>query len=431
MDIQVRLFRGRVRSHFSIIILAAGLLCLWSSQAMAQAATPDKEITDTPSFIVDLVEKTELKQEQVEQMRSGGAGWGNIMISARLAERIAADSEGALTFDEALEGVLKSRAEGKGFGQIAHENDLKLGRVLGDEETPDATNPPPFIVDLVEKTELTQEQVEQMRSGGAGWGNIMISTRLAERIAADSEGVLTFDDALAGVLKSRTEKKGFGQIAHENDLKLGRVLGGEDGTANATNQPPFIADLVEKSELTPEQVEQMRSGGAGWGNIMISTRLAERIAADSEGLLTFDEALAGVLKSRAEGKGFGQIAHENDLKLGRVVGGGNDGTPDGSNPPPFIADLVEKTELTPEQVEQMRIGGAGWGNIMISTRLAERIAADSEGVLTFDEALEGVLESRAEDKGFGEIAALSEKAVTKQLLLRRLPGQKKPAPIRI
>jgi hypothetical protein len=122
-------------------------------------------------------------------------------------------------------GVLESRAEGKGYGQIAHNNDLKLGRVLsGKDNTPDSTNPPPFITDLVENTELKQEQVDQMRSGGAGWGNIMIATRLAERIAADSEGVLTFDEALADVLKARAEGKGFEQIANENDLKLGRVL---------------------------------------------------------------------------------------------------------------------------------------------------------------------------------------------------------------
>ncbi len=234
MNTTVRLFWTKVRNlmlkrtfrpHFNIILLLTVLLCFWGPQAMAQPGPLDTEVTNPPPFIADLVENTELTQEQVEQMRSDGAGWGNIMIAARLAERIAADSDGLLTFDEALANVLNARAEGKGFGQIAHENDLKLGRVLGDEETPDATNPPPFIADLVENTELTQEQVEQMRSDGAGWGNIMIAARLAERIAADSDGVLTFDEALANVLDARAEGKGFGQIANEHDLKLGHVLG--------------------------------------------------------------------------------------------------------------------------------------------------------------------------------------------------------------
>jgi len=174
----------------------------------------------------------------------------------------------------------------------------------------EVTNPPPFITRLIEitqlrLTQLRQEQMEQMRSEGAGWGNIMIATRLAERIAADSDSLLTFDKALAYVLIARTEGKGFGEIANEN---------------------PFIEQLVDITKLTPEQVEQMRTNGAGWGNIMIATRLAERIAADSadsKDELTFTEALTSVLDARAEKKGFGLIAHENDLKLGRIVGNGN------------------------------------------------------------------------------------------------------------
>jgi len=226
------------RPHFHIILLLTGFLCFWSPQAMAQPNPLDTEVTVPPPFITELVEKTELTEEQVEQMRSSGFGWGNIMIATRLAERIAADSDGVLTFDEALASVLSARAEGKGFGQIANENDLKLGRVLGNEDTPDATNPPPFITELVEKTELTEEQVEQMRSSGFGWGNIMIATRLAERIAADSDGVLTFDETLASVLSARAEDKGFGQIANENDLKLGRVIGEGNKIAAAASDAP-------------------------------------------------------------------------------------------------------------------------------------------------------------------------------------------------
>jgi hypothetical protein len=188
----------------------------------------------------------------VEQIRSDGAGWGNIMIAARLAEQIAADSGGVLTFDAALANVLDARAEGKGFGQIANENDLKLGRVVGNEETPDATNPPPFIAELVENTELTQEQVEQIRSDGAGWGNIMITTRLAEQIAADSDGLLTFDEALANVLDARAEVKGFGQIAHENDLKLGRVVGKGNKNASAASDAPEIVEAGAGPEASIE-----------------------------------------------------------------------------------------------------------------------------------------------------------------------------------
>lgn len=128
------------KPHVILIVLLTGLLCFWSAQAMAQTPeeptppepTPTEPTPmDPPAFITELVESTELTQEQVVQMRSDGLGWGNIMIATRLAERIAADSEGTLTFADALAGVLSARAEGKGFGQIANENDLKLGRVLG------------------------------------------------------------------------------------------------------------------------------------------------------------------------------------------------------------------------------------------------------------------------------------------------------------
>ncbi len=143
MNTTVRLFWTKVRNlmlkttfrpRFNIILLLTGLLCFWGLQAMAQPGPLDTELTNPPPFIAELVETTELTQEQVEQMRSDGAGWGNIMIAARLAERIAADSVGSdevLTFDKALDKVLDTRVEGKGFGQIANENDLKLGRVVG------------------------------------------------------------------------------------------------------------------------------------------------------------------------------------------------------------------------------------------------------------------------------------------------------------
>jgi hypothetical protein len=128
------------------------------------------------------------------------------------------------------------------------------------------------------------------------------------------------------VLDGRAQGKGFGQIAHEHDLKVGSVLEGED-SPNGSSQPRFISDLVEKTELTQEQVDQIRSDGAGWGNIMISTRLAERIAADSvdPDKLTFAEALDNVLTARADGMGFGEIAHEHDLKVGPLVSGGKKG----------------------------------------------------------------------------------------------------------
>lgn len=95
-----------------------------------------------------------------------------------------------------------------------------------DEENTNASNPPAYIHDLVEGSDLTREQVDQMRANGAGWGNIKIAAYLAEAIAAksaDTDTPLKFDDALALVLAARAEDMGFGEIAKENDLKIGQL----------------------------------------------------------------------------------------------------------------------------------------------------------------------------------------------------------------
>jgi len=256
------------------LLVILGLLCLGTSQTLAQTTDTSQTVTDQtppvvadqdspeegmaagtnpPPFVVRLLEDTEFKPEQLDQMRTGGAGWGSIRIMVLLAERMAADSEGAKTFDEALAEILAARAAGKGFGQIAGENGLQVGETIrsrnrqrddalqdgssseGDTEgdvegdalepeTPAGTNPPPFIVKLLESTELGQEQLDQMRSGGAGWGNIRIMVLLAERMAADSEGAKTFEDALAEILAARAAGKGLGEIAGENGLQVGETI---------------------------------------------------------------------------------------------------------------------------------------------------------------------------------------------------------------
>jgi len=227
----------KFKQHYILILLLTGLLCFWCVEAMAQTPEAETQVTDPPDFITELIEKTELTQKQADQMRTDGTDWGHIVIATLLAERIAADSD-ALAFDAALAEVLSALADGKDFGQIANENDLKLGRVLGNQDSSNSNNPPPFITQLMEKTKLRQEQMEQMRNEGAGWGNIMIATRLAERIAADSKGELTFDEALTSVLDARAEGKGFGQIAHQNELKVGRVVGNGNKTSAAFSYGP-------------------------------------------------------------------------------------------------------------------------------------------------------------------------------------------------
>ena len=250
------MLKAKFKSYFGLAVLLVGLFCLCGTQAMAQPPAepdpPEVEVSGTPPFIAELVDETELTLEQVEQMQSSGAGWGNIMIATYLAEQIAANSpaEAKLTFEQALAIVLDARAQGKGFGQIAHENDLKVGEVVEGEDSPNGSSRPRYIAELVEKTELTQEQVDQMRGDGAGWGNIMIATRIAERIAADNpkDPKLTFEEALDGVLSARAEGMGFGDIAHENDLKLGPLVSRGKKGPSTVPEPPGPEGALVRSQ---------------------------------------------------------------------------------------------------------------------------------------------------------------------------------------
>ena len=92
-------------------------------------------------------------------------------------------------------------------------------------ETPNSANPPAYIRKMVEDQVLTQEQVDTLRTGGYGWGEVRIATRLAQQMVANSAEGLTFEDALAQVTAARAAGKGFGQIAAENNLKIGQLVG--------------------------------------------------------------------------------------------------------------------------------------------------------------------------------------------------------------
>ncbi len=255
----------------ALVLLVAGVVCTWPAQVMAQTTEPpDTEVTEPlpeeaggddaqtpstanpPGYIGELLKAGDLKQEQVDTMRADGWGWGEIRIATRLAQQMVTNSTTGLTFDDALAQVMIARAEGKGFGQIAAENNLKVGQLVGarkagdtqkgsaaqkgsktqatdtdgqEAQTPSTAHPPAYIGELLKNGDLKQEQVDQMRAAGWGWGAIRIATRLAQQMVANSITGLTFDDALAQVMAARAEGKGFGQIAADNNVKVGQLVG--------------------------------------------------------------------------------------------------------------------------------------------------------------------------------------------------------------
>ncbi|MCL5280556.1 MAG: hypothetical protein M1376_11680 [Planctomycetes bacterium] len=218
-------------------------------------------------------------------------------------------------------------------------------------EAPSTANPPTYIGELLKAGDLTQEQVDQMRTAGYGWGEIRLATLLARQIvAANTDGTLTFADALKQVTDARAAGKGFGQIAADNNLKIGGLVGKRNAAGNAqkgsaapkgnkvqaqiqaenvdgdeevgpdpAHPPAFITKLVENQVVTQEQVNTMLASGYGWGEVRIATLLSQELANNSGGTLTFADALKQVMDARAAGKGFGQIAAENNLKIGDLV----------------------------------------------------------------------------------------------------------------
>jgi hypothetical protein len=97
---------------------------------------------------------------------------------------------------------------------------------------------------------------------------------------------------------------------------------------SSDNQPSYIDELVKNSQLTQKQVDNMRKNGQSWGNIKINTRIAQQIASkntdpDKTYEQKYQEALNHVLQQRSAGRGYGNIANENNMKLGSVMGDGN------------------------------------------------------------------------------------------------------------
>lgn len=156
------------------------------------------------------------------------------------------------------------------FAQTAEEPEIENpDPVAVEEETANADNPPPFIHDLVENSDLTTEQVDLMRAEGYGWGNIKLATELAEKIAAQSqETPLTFDEALTKIMDDRSQDIGFGEIAAKYGLKIGELtrVSKQEQTANAEGmaekpgkpEKPVKVEKMEKPERseTPQKAEK-------------------------------------------------------------------------------------------------------------------------------------------------------------------------------
>lgn len=121
------------KANYVLIFIVSFSLVLLTGAAQSQEA--QNSLDSQPSYVDELIESSQLTQGQVDNMRKGGESWGNIRITARMAEQIAAknsDSEKTAEqkYQEALNYVLQQRAAGKGYGNIANDNNISLGSVM-------------------------------------------------------------------------------------------------------------------------------------------------------------------------------------------------------------------------------------------------------------------------------------------------------------
>ncbi len=127
----------------------------------------------------------------------------------------------------------------------------------------------------------------------------------------------------------------------------------QEDPESSGNQPSYIDELVESSQLTQGQVDNMKKGGESWGNIRITARMAEQIAAknsdpEKTAEQKYQEALNYVSQQRAAGKGYGTIANENNFSLGSVMR--NDNATQNQQ--------KDKTQLENQNKEKKQIGNS-------------------------------------------------------------------------
>lgn len=89
----------------------------------------------------------------------------------------------------------------------------------------------------------------------------------------------------------------------------------EDDTTGPHVDPQRITDLAERFDVDESTVTDMRTGGMGWGEIDLCLRLAENVAGESGDI---NATLSDLRAARAEGRGWGEIAADYDLKIGQM-----------------------------------------------------------------------------------------------------------------
>ena len=102
-------------------------------QAMQREADNDVEKRGQQKHIELLSKQFQLPGSEIEKLRNGGQGWGEVTIRLALADKLTkTDPTNFPTLSTALERIGTLRNDGKGWGNISKELGFKLGPLVSD-----------------------------------------------------------------------------------------------------------------------------------------------------------------------------------------------------------------------------------------------------------------------------------------------------------
>ena len=160
----------------------------------------------------------------------------------------------------------------------------------------------------------TIDQIREMKQSGQGWGPIA-KTLGVERLGAVRRDVKRTDHAVRALAQPMNE----GEQKHAAQLQA--EAKGVDAEAAAAGSTPdgqrrVTQAIAKEFKVDQSVVTSLRNRGLGFGEVAITLALADELKKRG---MTDQDALKTILDRRAAGQGWGQITHDLDLKLGRVL----------------------------------------------------------------------------------------------------------------
>lgn len=160
------------------------------------------------------------------------------------------------------------------------------------------------------------DQILALRQSGQGWGQVA-KTMGFKSLGAVRRDLKRTDHAVAAV--GRPVKEGEQRRAQQLQAEAKR-LDAEAATASSTpeGQSRVTQAIAKELKVQESVVTNLRNKGLGYGEVTIAVALAQELQKRDK-TLTTQQALDRIQARRDAGQGWGEVAHDLDLKLGHVV----------------------------------------------------------------------------------------------------------------